>query len=92
MNYLEQKIPLRIMDRRPGDCSEVYAATEKAEKELGWKWVSSHNDLSFTLHFLCAALVGKNLLQVYLAVKTICSRNTFMRIPSLYFVILQHSW
>jgi UDP-glucose 4-epimerase len=37
MNYLEQKIPLRIMDRRPGDCSEVYAATEKAEKELGWK-------------------------------------------------------
>jgi len=25
------------MDRRPGDCSEVYAATEKAEKELGWK-------------------------------------------------------
>jgi UDP-glucose 4-epimerase len=33
----QMKIPLRIMDRRPGDCSEVYAATEKAEKELGWK-------------------------------------------------------
>ncbi|CAK9231154.1 unnamed protein product [Sphagnum troendelagicum] len=33
----QMTIPLRIMDRRPGDCSEVYAATEKAEKELGWK-------------------------------------------------------
>ncbi|CAK9231095.1 unnamed protein product [Sphagnum troendelagicum] len=31
-----KKIPLRFTDRRPGDCSEVYAATEKAEKELGW--------------------------------------------------------
>ncbi|KAH8968448.1 hypothetical protein BDL97_03G128900 [Sphagnum fallax] len=32
-----KKIPLRFTDRRPGDCSEVYAATEKAEKELGWR-------------------------------------------------------
>ncbi|KAG6553649.1 hypothetical protein Mapa_004563 [Marchantia paleacea] len=32
-----KKIPLRIADRRPGDASEVYAATEKAETELGWK-------------------------------------------------------
>ncbi|KAL3685271.1 hypothetical protein R1sor_003293 [Riccia sorocarpa] len=32
-----KKIPLRIADRRPGDASEVYAATEKAERELGWK-------------------------------------------------------
>ena len=32
-----QKIPLRMTDRRPGDCSEVYASTEKALKELGWK-------------------------------------------------------
>ena len=34
---LSQKIPLRYAGRRPGDSSEVYAATEKAEKELGWR-------------------------------------------------------
>ncbi|CAK9229928.1 unnamed protein product [Sphagnum troendelagicum] len=32
-----KKIPLRFTHRRQGDCSEVYAATEKAEKELGWR-------------------------------------------------------
>ncbi|CAN5973361.1 unnamed protein product [Sphagnum jensenii] len=31
-----KEIPLRFTDRRPGDCSEVYAAAEKEEKELGW--------------------------------------------------------
>ncbi|KAG0556228.1 hypothetical protein KC19_11G036600 [Ceratodon purpureus] len=31
------KIPLRIADRRPGDCSVVFTATDKAGKELGWK-------------------------------------------------------
>lgn len=31
------KIPLRFADRRPGDCSTVYTATDKAGKELGWK-------------------------------------------------------
>ncbi|KAG0617833.1 hypothetical protein M758_4G018600 [Ceratodon purpureus] len=30
------KIPLRIADRRPGDCSEVYCAPDKARRELGW--------------------------------------------------------
>jgi hypothetical protein len=35
--FLYQKIPLRFTHRRQGDCSEVYAATEKAEKELGWR-------------------------------------------------------
>lgn len=34
---MSQKIPLRFAGRRPGDSSEVYAATEKAEKELGWR-------------------------------------------------------
>lgn len=34
-----QKIPVRITDRRPGDAGEVYAATQKAERELGWKYV-----------------------------------------------------
>lgn len=32
-----KKIPVRFAGRRPGDCSEVYASTEKAEKELGWR-------------------------------------------------------
>lgn len=32
-----QKIPLTVTDRRPGDVAEVFAATGKAEEELGWK-------------------------------------------------------
>ncbi|KAI9117940.1 hypothetical protein K1719_011082 [Acacia pycnantha] len=32
-----KKIPLKLCPRRPGDATVVYAATEKAEKELGWK-------------------------------------------------------
>ena len=31
------KIPYKIYDPRPGDVTENYAATDKAEKELGWK-------------------------------------------------------
>ncbi|KAI0488337.1 hypothetical protein KFK09_028166 [Dendrobium nobile] len=32
-----KKIPLKLCPRRPGDATEVYALTEKAEKELGWR-------------------------------------------------------
>ncbi|KAJ7570633.1 hypothetical protein O6H91_01G129500 [Diphasiastrum complanatum] len=32
-----KKIPYRVAERRPGDCAEVYASTQKAERELGWK-------------------------------------------------------
>lgn len=31
------EVPLNITDRRPGDAEAVWAATETAEKELGWK-------------------------------------------------------
>eukprot|EP00890_Picochlorum_soloecismus_P000025 jgi/Picsp_1/1022/NSC_04506-R1_udp-glucose 4-epimerase len=31
------KVPLQLTDRRPGDAEAVWAATETAEKELGWK-------------------------------------------------------
>uniref|UniRef100_A0A0E0QU40 NAD-dependent epimerase/dehydratase domain-containing protein n=1 Tax=Oryza rufipogon TaxID=4529 RepID=A0A0E0QU40_ORYRU len=31
-----KKIPIKICPRRPGDCTEVYASTDKAKKELGW--------------------------------------------------------
>ncbi|BFI19997.1 UDP-glucose 4-epimerase [Marchantia polymorpha subsp. ruderalis] len=40
-----KKLPLRIADRRPGDASELFAATEKAEKELGWKAESGIDDM-----------------------------------------------
>lgn len=36
-----QKIPVKLCPRRPGDATQVYASTEKAEKELGWKYGSS---------------------------------------------------
>ncbi|VVA91139.1 unnamed protein product [Arabis nemorensis] len=32
-----KKIPIKLCPRRSGDATEVYASTEKAEKELGWK-------------------------------------------------------
>ncbi|KAJ1622471.1 UDP-glucose 4-epimerase C-term subunit-domain-containing protein, partial [Pavlovales sp. CCMP2436] len=32
-----KKVPYKIVDRRPGDVANVYAGTEKAVKELGWK-------------------------------------------------------
>lgn len=35
--FLCQKIPLVMAVRRPGDAEIVYAATEKAERELNWK-------------------------------------------------------
>lgn len=31
------KVPLNLTDRRPGDAEAVWAATETAERELGWK-------------------------------------------------------
>eukprot|EP00246_Nothoceros_aenigmaticus_P011149 TRINITY_DN2925_c0_g2_i1.p1 TRINITY_DN2925_c0_g2~~TRINITY_DN2925_c0_g2_i1.p1 ORF type:complete len:393 (-),score=54.37 TRINITY_DN2925_c0_g2_i1:427-1605(-) len=31
------RIPIRMSNRRAGDIDEVFAATSKAEKELGWK-------------------------------------------------------
>uniref|UniRef100_A0A7C9DY03 UDP-glucose 4-epimerase n=1 Tax=Opuntia streptacantha TaxID=393608 RepID=A0A7C9DY03_OPUST len=32
-----KKIPLKMCPRRPGDATAVYASTEKAERELGWR-------------------------------------------------------
>lgn len=32
-----QKIPVKLCPRRPGDATEVYASTQRAETELGWK-------------------------------------------------------
>ncbi|KAJ7528622.1 hypothetical protein O6H91_15G010900 [Diphasiastrum complanatum] len=36
-NASGKKIPYKFVARRPGDCSEIYASTKKAEQELGWK-------------------------------------------------------
>lgn len=32
-----KQIPIRLCPRRPGDATAVFASTEKAQKELGWK-------------------------------------------------------
>ncbi|CAI5517355.1 unnamed protein product [Closterium sp. Naga37s-1] len=32
-----REIPVKMCPRRPGDCSEVYALTDKAERELKWR-------------------------------------------------------
>ncbi|XP_072981037.1 bifunctional UDP-glucose 4-epimerase and UDP-xylose 4-epimerase 1-like [Typha angustifolia] len=32
-----KKIPVKLCPRRPGDATAVYASTEKAKKELGWR-------------------------------------------------------
>lgn len=31
------KIPIKLCPRRPGDATAVYASTDKAQKELGWR-------------------------------------------------------
>jgi hypothetical protein len=49
---LSQKIPLRYDVRRPGDSSEVYAATEKAENELDWRWFFLFSLLSKFFHLI----------------------------------------
>ncbi|MEG0774193.1 UDP-glucose 4-epimerase GalE [Clostridium sp.] len=42
-----KKIPYKIVGRRPGDISQCYANTAKAEKELGFK-------VKRTIHHMCA--------------------------------------
>ncbi|KAL5166751.1 UDP-glucose 4-epimerase GEPI42 [Glycine soja] len=42
------KIPLKMCPRRPGDATAVYASTDKAEKELGWKYVPTIDFFIFT--------------------------------------------
>ncbi|CAL5063248.1 unnamed protein product [Urochloa decumbens] len=32
-----KEIPTKLCPRRPGDATEVYASTDKAERELGWR-------------------------------------------------------
>ncbi|KAH7432279.1 hypothetical protein KP509_07G016400 [Ceratopteris richardii] len=40
-----KRIPLKFVDRRPGDSSEVYASTKKAERELHWRAQYDINDM-----------------------------------------------
>ncbi|XP_021754129.1 bifunctional UDP-glucose 4-epimerase and UDP-xylose 4-epimerase 1-like [Chenopodium quinoa] len=40
-----KKIPIKMCPRRLGDATEVYASTEKAAKELGWKAKYGINDM-----------------------------------------------
>lgn len=44
-----QKIPIKLCPRRPGDATAVYASTEKAQEELGWKYV--YNPIFFQKEF-----------------------------------------
>lgn len=36
-NVTNQKLPYKIVDRRPGDVTEAFANTDKVNQELGWK-------------------------------------------------------
>ncbi|GJP49992.1 hypothetical protein CLOM_g9149 [Closterium sp. NIES-68] len=40
-----REIPVKMCPRRPGDCSEVYALTDKAERELKWKATLTLDDM-----------------------------------------------
>nr|GMD94317.1 bifunctional UDP-glucose 4-epimerase and UDP-xylose 4-epimerase 1 [Ipomoea batatas] len=37
LSWPVSKIPIKLCPRRAGDATAVYASTQKAEKELGWK-------------------------------------------------------
>lgn len=39
------KVPLNLTDRRPGDAEAVWAATDTAEKELGWKAIRTVKEM-----------------------------------------------
>lgn len=40
-----KKVAYKLVDRRAGDSVEVWAATETAERELGWKTKLDINDM-----------------------------------------------
>ena len=40
-----KKVNYKLVDRRAGDSTEVYAATATAERELGWKAKLDINDM-----------------------------------------------
>jgi UDP-glucose 4-epimerase len=40
-----KKVNYKLVDRRPGDSVEVWAATATADKELGWKTKLDINDM-----------------------------------------------
>ncbi|MFQ6670127.1 hypothetical protein Gotur_035155 [Gossypium turneri] len=65
---LLQKIPIKLCPRRPGDATAVYASTEKAQRELGWKYAyDSHlfpnalfywNYMGLKIWVICRAKYG----------------------------------
>ncbi len=40
------KLPYRIVERRPGDVPEMYASTQKANRELGWKTLRGLDEMT----------------------------------------------
>ncbi len=44
----QQKLPYKIVNRRPGDVEKIWASTEKAEKVLGFKPSRSLDDITKT--------------------------------------------
>ena len=38
-------VPYKLADRRPGDADAVWALTDKAEQELGWKATRTVDDM-----------------------------------------------
>lgn len=42
------KLPFKIVDRREGDAEHIYASTELANKELGWKAKYNLDDMTFS--------------------------------------------
>ncbi|CAI5464939.1 unnamed protein product [Closterium sp. Yama58-4] len=40
-----QKLPVKLCPRRPGDCSEVFASTGKAQRDLNWRATRTVEDM-----------------------------------------------
>ncbi|CAI7902208.1 unnamed protein product [Closterium sp. NIES-54] len=40
-----QKLPVKLCPRRPGDCSEVFASTDKAQQDLDWRATRTVEDM-----------------------------------------------
>ena len=44
-NATGAEVPFNAVGRRPGDVPELYAGTERAERELGWKAMRNLSDM-----------------------------------------------
>jgi UDP-glucose 4-epimerase len=57
----KEKLNYRFLDRRPGDVQEIWANTEFANRELGWKACKDLNEMTLSAWNWEKRLAGKDI-------------------------------